>query len=118
MIKFPCSLGEDKNIRLVMILQGKSDKGNTKAVYITHDGERYCVDGLFKFSALCKLLILASEGYAEGIDDMRSISIHIEYTMVNVTDDERTRIMRLFSEFTTTDSGDSPFNTFMCTFDE
>ena len=118
MIKFPCSLGEDASIRLVMIMQGKADEGNTKAVYITHDGERYFVDGVFKFSDLCRLLILASEGYAMEIDDIRSRSIHIEYTMVNVTDDERTRIMRLFSEFTTADSKDSPFNTFMCTLDE
>lgn len=117
MIKFPCSLGEDASIRLVMIMQGKADKGNTKAVYITHDGQRYCVDGVFRFSALCKLLI-ASAGHAMGIDGNGSRSIHIEYTMVNVTDDERTRIMRLFNEFTTADSEDSPFNTFMCTIDE
>lgn len=118
MIKFPCSLGEDASIRLVMIMQGKADEGNTKAVYITHDGQRYCANSIFKFSDLCRLLIQASEGYASGIDDTRIRSIHIEYTMVNVTDDERTRIMRLFNEFTTADSEDSPFNTFRCTFDE
>lgn len=118
MIKFPCSLGEDASIRLVMIMQGKADEGNTKSLYITHNGQQYCVDGKFKFSDLCRLLIQASEGYAIGINYTRSRSIHIEYTMVNVTDDERTRIMRLFNEFTTADSEDSPFNTFMCTIDE
>lgn len=112
MIKFPCSLGEDASIRLVMIMQRKSVVSSSASMSVTHKDGTYYVDSLFEFEDICNLLIQAFDCDDAPDDDI------FEFTMVNVTDDERTRIMRLFNEFTTSDSEYSPFNTFMCTIDE
>ena len=113
MINVPCSLGEDASIRLVMVIKPKRGQyGKITGMSVTHKDGIYYVDYLFGFEDICDLLIEAFDNEELPND------VILEFTMVNVTDDERTRIMRLFNEFTTADSEDSPFNTFMCTIDE
>lgn len=108
MINVPCSLGEDASIRLVMVIQANHGKdGKCGSMSVTHKDGIYYVDSLFEFEDICNLLIQTFDN-----DDFSDAAI-LEFTMVNVTDDERTRIMRLFSEFTTADSKDSHFNTFL-----
>lgn len=108
MINVPCSLGEDASIRLVMVIQANHGKdGKCGSMSVTHKDGIYYVDSLFEFEDICNLLIQTFDNEELPND------VILEFTMVNVTDDERTRIMRLFSEFTTSDSEGSPFNTFL-----